>query len=205
VVDAALDTLASVQSLSQRLQHGKGTVPRLINDPTLADSLIMAVDRLNGTLSRIEEGEGLLAMLINDPEGPKKLDATLTAIQGSAEALASFTTQVEEAEGLLPKLLTDAEYSARISGELESILSKLNQLADKLNGDQGTVPQLLNDPEVYEAINDILVGVNESKFLRWLIRNRQKKGIEKRYEEELEAAPPGTPSAREPAWEEGNR
>ncbi len=196
VVEAALATLASIRSLTNKLEHGGGTVPQLINDPTLANNLTVAVDRLNGTLARIEEGDGLLAMLINDPQGPKKLDATLTAVQGSAEALSSFTTQVKEAEGLLPKLLTDAEYSAKISGELESILSKLDRLADKLNGDEGTVPQLLNDPQVYESINDILVGVNESKFLRWLIRNRQKKGIEKRYKEELEAAPPGTPKAK---------
>jgi len=28
---------------------------------------------------------------------------------------------------------------------------------------------------VYESINDILIGINESKLLRWLIRNRQQK------------------------------
>jgi ABC-type transport system substrate-binding protein len=36
----------------------------------------------------------------------------------------------------------------------------------------------------YDAIQDVIVGINESKLLRWLIRNRQKAGIEKRYEEE---------------------
>jgi len=29
-----------------------------------------------------------------------------------------------------------------------------------------------------------VVGVEESKLLRWLVRNRQRSGIEKRYEEE---------------------
>jgi hypothetical protein len=45
---------------------------------------------------------------------------------------------------------------------------------------------------VSESINDILIGINESKLLRWLIRNRQEKGIEKRVETEQKtpAAPP---------------
>jgi hypothetical protein len=33
-------------------------------------------------------------------------------------------------------------------------------------------------------VQDVIIGVEESRLLRWLIRNRQKKGIETRYEEE---------------------
>ena len=45
---------------------------------------------------------------------------------------------------------------------------------------------MIDDPQVYEAINDIIVGIDESRFLRWLVRSRQKEGIEKRYETEQE-------------------
>jgi phospholipid/cholesterol/gamma-HCH transport system substrate-binding protein len=203
VVDAAIEALGATKSLMQTLETGDGTLPRLINDPTVAQNLTVALDRLNSTLAKIENGEGLLPMLLNDPEGPRKLDATLASIQSSAADLSHFTAQVEEGEGLLPKLITDAEYSARVTSELEQILSKLNQIADKLNGGDGTVAKLIEDPEVYTALNDILVGVNESKFLRWLIRNRQKKGIEVRYEDALEEAPPGTPDAKELEKSEG--
>ncbi|HET9768989.1 MAG TPA: hypothetical protein VFS60_19240, partial [Thermoanaerobaculia bacterium] len=41
---------------------------------------------------------------------------------------------------------------------------------------------------IYDAVNDIVVGVNESRMLRWLIRSRQKKGIKARYE--AEGGPP---------------
>jgi hypothetical protein len=43
---------------------------------------------------------------------------------------------------------------------------------------------------VYESINDILIGINESKMLRWLIRNRQERGIQKRVDMEQQIAPP---------------
>ena len=45
---------------------------------------------------------------------------------------------------------------------------------------------------LYDAINDILVGIDESRLLRWLVRDRQKAGIKDRYEEtrqEIEASP----------------
>ena len=44
-----------------------------------------------------------------------------------------------------------------------------------------TAAKLLNDPAIYQGIQDILVGIEDSRMLRWLIRNRQKAGIEKRY------------------------
>jgi hypothetical protein len=47
----------------------------------------------------------------------------------------------------------------------------------------GTAAKLINDPQIYDAVNDVIIGINESRILRWLIRNRQKKGIEKRYED----------------------
>ena len=58
---------------------------------------------------------------------------------------------------------------------------------------------MISDPSVYESVNDILIGINESKLLRWLIRNRQQAGIEKRVEEVQKV--PGTtpPPAVEPA------
>ena len=48
-------------------------------------------------------------------------------------------------------------------------------------------------PHVHEAMNDIVVGIDESSILRWQVRNRQKKGIQVRYESEqslLEEEPP---------------
>jgi hypothetical protein len=63
---------------------------------------------------------------------------------------------------------------------------------------------LISDPSLYEAVNDILIGINESRLLRYLIRNRQAAGIEKRYETVKEAneasgtAPEAEPPPAEP-------
>jgi hypothetical protein len=57
---------------------------------------------------------------------------------------------------------------------------------------------LISDPSVYESVNDILIGINESKLLRWLIRNRQQSGIQKRYDTESGKPPAAPPPVVKP-------
>jgi hypothetical protein len=66
-------------------------------------------------------------------------------------------------------------------------------VAEKIDRGDGTAGRLVNDPALFEAVDDILVGIDESKPLKWLVRNRQRSGIEKRYE--AEKAKEGTPPA----------
>jgi hypothetical protein len=66
----------------------------------------------------------------------------------------------------------------------------------KINTGEGTAGKLITDPSMYESINDILIGINESKLLRWLIRSRQQVGIERRVEERRQVpnVPPPPPT-----------
>ena len=79
--------------------------------------------------------------------------------------------------------------------DLSRIAASLARVAEKIDGGEGTAGKLINDPSVYEAIDDILVGIDESKPLKWLVRNRQRSGIQTRYDAEkakAEATPPET-------------
>ena len=101
--------------------------------------------------------------------------------------------------GLLPKLVRDEEFAKELMKDLSRISRSLASVAEKLDRGDGTAGKLVNDPSVYEAIDDILVGVNESKFLRWLVRNRQRSGIETRYDAEKAKADAASPEALGPA------
>ena len=102
---------------------------------------------------------------------------------------------------LLPRLINDKAYADQSLAEFTGLVRQLNEAVAKINAGQGTAGKVINDPGVYESINDILIGINESKLLRWLIRNRQEKGIEKRYqiEQSRPATPTPTTSAEPPA------
>ena len=89
----------------------------------------------------------------------------------------------------MPRLINDKAYGDQALNEFTGLVHQLNETVAKINTGEGTAGKLITDPSVYESINDILIGINESKLLRWLIRNRQQSGIEKRYNEEQKTAP----------------
>jgi phospholipid/cholesterol/gamma-HCH transport system substrate-binding protein len=199
VTDTLVETMDSIKEVASKVEHGKGALPRLITDDQLADRLSSAVDRLDAVLAAFEEGDGLLPTLLNDAETRESFTATLASLKTSSEELAAFTHRLEDADGLMPKLLFDEEYGRRLTTEIQQTTARLDNLSQKLDGGDGTLAKLIDDPSVYDALQDVIVGVNESKLLRWLIRNRQKAGIRKRYEEAQQqpeaspAPPPPTP------------
>jgi phospholipid/cholesterol/gamma-HCH transport system substrate-binding protein len=192
VSDRLIKTLESVQRVAERVEHGEGALPRLISDAALADKLASSVDRLDAALLRFEQGQGLVPALLDDAKTKQDFDETLASLKTTAANLSKFSTELQDANGLLPRLLFDEPYGEQMSHQLESTVARFDRLATELETGDGTAARLIHDPEIYEALQDIIVGVNESRMLRWLIRNRQKAGIEKRYEE-TPGAPPGGP------------
>lgn len=193
VTDSFVETMESVQRVAKRLEGGEGTLPRLINDDELADRMVAAVERLEGVLGKVDEGEGLLPVLLNDGETAASFRETLASLKATSEDLSALSQDLRHGEGLLPQLLYDEEYGRQLKAEIQRTVETLNRLVGKLESGDGTAAQLINDPSVYEAIDQVIIGINESRLLRWLIRNRQKAGIEKSYEEALEQAGEGEP------------
>lgn len=192
-------TAESLERVTRALEQGEGPLGRLLYDRQLGDRLATSIDSLEGLLRDAREGDGLVPRLISDPETGERFDATLSELQQAAGDLSRFVGEVEGSDGLLQRLLQDEGFAEEVSANLRQLVERLNAVAGKLNEGPGTASQLINDPQVYDAVNDIIVGVDESRLLRWLIRNRQRKGIEKRFEEAAgsEAGPPAeaTPAA----------
>jgi len=87
-------------------------------------------------------------------------------------------------EGLIPRLVNDEEYASKTLVEFQQLTERLNEVSRQLAEGDGTAGRIIQDPAIYESINDILIGINESAMLRWLVKRSQSKGIEKRYEAE---------------------
>ena len=119
------------------------------------------------------------------------MTTSIDSLSKSAGELSDFTADLKEGDGLLNRLLTDEEFAESVTSDLRSLLDNLEQISGRLEAGEGTIGMLLEDPSLYEAMDDVVVGIDESPFLRWLVRNRQKSGIKQRYNEtveELEAA-----------------
>lgn len=200
VTDTLQTTLTRTNDILTDVQQGDGVLGRLIYDEELGTELTaslkstaQSLESITGTINR---GEGALGTLLRDPQGKERMDYLLENMTLASENLAAFSQDMREGEGLLPRLLNDREYAEETLREFQGLVAQLNETARKLNQGEGTAGRIISDPSLYEAINDIVIGINESKLLRWFIRDRQQKGIEKRYEAaQSEPAPkPLTPA-----------
>lgn len=192
-------TSESVERIATTVEQGKGIVPRLLNDQELAGRLDSSLARLEGVLAKADEGQGLLPGLLNDPSTKTRFDETLANLQGVSADMKRIVGELEGKNATLPRLLFDEEYGEKVTGDLANTVARLSDVADKLDHGEGSAAKIVNDPRIYEAINDIIIGVNESRMLRWLIRNRQKAGIKKRYDDSQKEVPlSSTPSTEAP-------
>jgi len=181
--DSAVATLQSLQRVAAEMENGPGVLPRLVHDRQLADRLGGVIERLDAVVASAQHGPGALPALLNDPGERAKVDETLANLDSASKDLKDLTAHLGTSQALLPRLLEDQAYGREISERLRETVQHLDTAADRLVEGKGSAALLLNDPGIYEAINDVIVGVNRSPMLRWLIQNRQKAGIKQRYQD----------------------
>lgn len=200
-------TLGSLNSILRKVDSGQGLVGRLLIDKKYGketgDSLAAAIASVQTVFGKIDEsmrtGTGVIPALLSDPEGKKKVYALVDNLSAAAVSLAQVTSQLEKGNGTLPLLLHDERFGREFTGNLREFARRLNSIGKKLDEGEGTAGKLINDPAIFDAANHLVIGVNESKLLRWLVRDRQRSGIRKRYEKEQGAAPPGSDEGATPA------
>src|SRR6185295_12073846 len=185
--ESLVGTSESLQRIAFTIEHGKGPLPRMLNDRALADQLARSLDRFEGLLEEARNGPGLLPGLLNDPSTRTQFNDTLASLNKVSRDLQDFTADLDSSDALLPRLVKDKEYGREVAEQVRQFVKRLNEISVKISEGEGSAAKLINDPQIYDAVNDVIIGVNESRILRWLIRNRQKKGIEKRYEDTKKA------------------
>lgn len=189
ITDTVIRTLESVERLTNQVEAGEGVLGRLLTDEEMGDQLASSLDSIDETLTLLREGDGLAPALLHDAELKTRFESTMADTEIAAADLRAIAADLRDADGLLPRLLNDEELSESLTTEVEQLLERLNSTLEQVSEGDGSAAKLINDPAIYEALDDLVVGINESKLLRWLVRNRQKAGIKKRYKEAQDAAP----------------
>jgi len=191
-VEALTESFRDLQVITGQIRSGEGFVGRLLFDDEFAarlDLLGASMESLSGTLESLGNKEGALGAMLE--EGGAGEQAILE-IRDAAASLKRTSMKLESEDGLIGKL-SDPEYAARVSADLEGLLHNLREITDKINRGEGTLGALVNSRTVYEGMEEIVAGVNDSGFARWLMRRYQKKGIKaeekKVAAEETEPAP----------------
>jgi phospholipid/cholesterol/gamma-HCH transport system substrate-binding protein len=180
-------TFDNIKEITERIKDGHGVVGRLLTDDALAarlDDLGAAVKDLSTLLASIERGEGAIGSLTKKGGDAEIAIADLKDAAGSLKRIAA---RLESKEGLFGRLVNDDAYSNQLAGNLKDAVSNLSAITKKINEGKGTLGMLINDRTLYDSAEDVITGVNDSKFANWMLRHYQKKGI-------AAPSPPPTPA-----------
>ena len=202
VVRSSQSTLQNMDALLKRAdrilafaESGKGSLGKLIYDPTLYDRFSQTVTEFKGVVDEIAQGQGSLGKLISNNDAYNKFVATLDRMnqvaddlqagKGSAgkflkdpalynnanDTIANLKKVSEDlnaGKGSAGRLLKDEE----LADKLSTTMTKLAALTTSLEAGQGTAGKLFKDDALYNNANQMLT---ETQNLIKAIRENPKK------------------------------
>ena len=202
VVRSSQSTLQNMDALLKRAdrilafaESGKGSLGKLIYDPTLYDRFSQTVTELKTVVDEIAKGQGSLGQLINSNDAYNKFVATLDKMnavvddlqQGKGSAgkflkdptlynnanetvanLKQVSADLNAGKGTAGRLLKDEELAKKI----DTTMTKLASLTSDLDAGKGTAGKLLKDERLYNNANHVL---EETQGLIKAIRENPKK------------------------------
>ena len=202
VVRSSQSTLQNMDALLKRAdrilafaESGKGSLGKLIYDPTLYDRFSETVAELKTVVDEIAKGQGSLGQLINSNDAYNKFVATLDKMNGVVDDLQQgkgtagkflkdpslynnandtianlkkVSEDLNAGKGTAGRLLKDEELGKKI----DTTMTKLAALTSDLEAGKGTAGKLFKDDTLYNNLNEMLV---ESRNLVKAIRENPKK------------------------------
>ena len=202
VVRASQGTLQNLDILLKRvddivsyIQSGKGSIGKIIYDPSLFDRANATVGQLQQIANQINSPRGTIGKLLNSDELYDKLN-------GSVDNINKIIDEVNAGNGTVGKLLKDpslydnankavaggnqliADINAgkgtlgmltkdqAMAQKIDNTITRLNNIADRLDKGEGSAGKFLKDPALYDNTNDLLV---ETRNLIKAVRQNPKK------------------------------
>jgi phospholipid/cholesterol/gamma-HCH transport system substrate-binding protein len=141
--------LAKVDNLVDSLNTGKGSIGKLINDPTLYNRAISALNEIQGLVDQIGNGKGSIGKLIADDTLYDRANATV----GKLEDVAN---QIDSGNGTIGKLVKDPT----LYDNLRESTTNLNQLLKDINAGKGSIGILAKDPKFADRLNDTVTKLD---------------------------------------------
>jgi phospholipid/cholesterol/gamma-HCH transport system substrate-binding protein len=202
VVRASQSTLQNMDALLKRAdrilafaESGKGSLGKLIYDPTLYNRFSATVADFQKIVDQVSSGQGSLGALISRNDAYEKFIATLDKMNGVIDDIQAgkgtagkfvkdpslynnandtianikkLTEDINAGKGTIGKLSQDEELAKKI----DTTITKLSELTTDLEAGQGTAGKLFKDETLYNNANQMLV---ETRDLVKAIRENPKK------------------------------
>ena len=149
VVRSSQSTLQNMDALLKRAdrilafaESGKGSLGKLIYDPTLYNRFSETVVDFQAIVDQIAKGKGSLGQLVNSNDAYNKFVATLDKMNGVIDDL-------QEGKGTAGKFLKDPS----LYNNANDTVANLKKVSEDLNAGKGTAGRLLKDEELAKKID----------------------------------------------------
>jgi len=143
-IEKMTELISKVEMLIENIAEGHGTFSKLINDPSLYDSLMKLTMTLQSTVEQIEKSRGTLKLLLEDP-------ALYNKLMAAASSMKEWSETLNGSSGTLKKLIKDPSLYDRTL----AVVSSLEKVTKDLKEGQGSLGKLLVDPALYDTLNKI--------------------------------------------------
>jgi phospholipid/cholesterol/gamma-HCH transport system substrate-binding protein len=149
IVDASATTIEMMSrfikrldELVSRVETGKGTLAKFLEDPAIYDNLMKVSYHLSVMSEDMKNSRGTLKLLFEDPSIYNKILAATSSIE-------EFSKRVNESSGTLKSLIEDPS----LYNKTLSAAQQIEAFGKKLSEGQGTLKKLIEDPELYDNLN----------------------------------------------------
>jgi phospholipid/cholesterol/gamma-HCH transport system substrate-binding protein len=157
VVRASQSTLENMDALLKRAdrilafaESGKGSLGKLIYDPTLYNRISATVADLQGMVEEVAKGHGSLGALINKNEAYDKFLATL-------DKMNAVIDDVQAGKGTAGKLLKDPS----LYDNANDTMANIKKVSETINSGKGTIGRLVEDDELAKKLDITITKLSE--------------------------------------------
>jgi phospholipid/cholesterol/gamma-HCH transport system substrate-binding protein len=144
IMASTQQTTERVATLVERLIEGSGTVPSLIREDDIYQSIRGISARMDEIIRRIEQGEGTLGKLSKDPSLYDRIEHTTASLE-------SITKRMEAGEGTLGRLSTDDQLYV----DLRRTMDQMAEFLEAIQDGEGTLGRLAKDEALYQNLNHL--------------------------------------------------
>lgn len=163
VITEAYSAFERLGRLVELVENGKGSLGRLLQDPSLYDDMVEMTRRLESLAAAASEGEGSLARLVKDPTLYKELVAFSSEGRKAADRLQKLAAALENPDGTLGRLAHDPglfRESLQTVRRASSAMTELESLLKEVRTGNGTAGRLIREGELHQRLSETLENLN---------------------------------------------
>ena len=146
LIEGARETALHLESITQSIDRGQGTIGKLVKDDKLYVELKNTVASLNQLTRSIDRGEGTLGKLVKDETLYRETKETMASLNQIAQS-------IERGEGTLGKLAKDDSLfieTRETMKEAKVTMANLSKVSQQIEKGEGTLGKLVKDESLYD-------------------------------------------------------